>query len=166
MADKEQVIQEKVEQDGLMDFPALYSYAHSIFKEELYGIDEEKYIEKITGNKRDITIEWKATKQLSDYFRIEDKIKFEIKNMTDVEVEIDGAKKKMNKGQITIDIKGIVVKDFDSKWEKSPFTRFTRDVYNKYIIPSRVRDTKEKIKLDIITFKEKIKAFLELSGRR
>lgn len=40
-----------------------------------------------------------------------------------------------------------------------------RDLYNKYIIPKRIDDTRDKLVGDIKTFKEEMKSFLEISGR-
>ena len=97
MAEKDLVLKEKVEHSGLFAFPGLYSYVHSWLKDENYGINEDKYSEKVSGNKRDLLIEWKASKRLSDYFKIEIAVKYEISEMTEVEAEIDGEKKKMNK---------------------------------------------------------------------
>ena len=86
--------------------------------------------------------------------------------MTDVEVEIDKQRKKMNKGKIEMKINGVIVKDPESKWDKTAFYRFLRDVYNKYVIPGRVENIESKIRKTVIDFKEEIKAFLELTGRR
>lgn len=166
MAEKDLTIKEKVESTGLFDFPALYSFAHSWFKEARYGVNEEKYVEKIKGNKKDINIEWKATKDVSDYFKFEHIIKFELRNLSEVEAEINGEKKKMNQGKIEIEISGALIKDKDSKWDTSPFSRFSRDVYNKFIVPSRVNELKNELSDDVRNFKEEIKAFLELTGRR
>ncbi len=166
MAEKEQIIQEKLDYSGIFDFKSFYSYAHSWFIEENYGVVEEKYSEKVSGNSRDILIEWMASKRLSDYFKIEIKIKFEIKDLTDVEVEIDGQRKKMNKGKVKGDIKGLIVKDPDSKWDSTPFSRFMRDTYNKYIIPGRIRSIEGIIGHAVTSFKEELKSFLEISGRR
>ncbi|MBI2452129.1 hypothetical protein HYV50_03565 [Candidatus Pacearchaeota archaeon] len=166
MPDKELVLKEKMEHEGLFDYPGFYAFAHSWLKEQQYGVNEEKYNEKVEGNKRDIEIEWKATRGLSDYFKIEHKIKFDIKNLVDVEVEIDGTKKKMNKGKLSVEISGTLIRDPDSKWETSPFSRFVRDFYNKYIIPSRVNEMKEIVSKDVRELKEKMKMFLDLLGRR
>ncbi len=166
MAEKDLILKEKVEHSGLLDFSALYSFMHSWLKNEQYGVNEDRYSEKVSGNKRDLRIEWKATKDVSDYFRFEQKIEFEISNLTDVEAEIDGEKKKMNKGKVEIKISGNLVKDKDSKWETSPFNRFMRDLYNKYIIPSRVRAFENELSDDVRRLKEEIKAFLELTARR
>jgi len=166
MTDKDLILKEKVAHSGLFDFAGFYSFAHSWFREENYGVNEEKYSEKIKGNSKDIVIEWKATKNLSDYFKIEQNITFEIRKLTDVEVEIDGEKKKMNRGEVEVTIKGVLVRDPDSKWESTPWLRFLRDVYNKYIIPSRVESMELKVKGDVQTFKDELKAYLDLTGKR
>lgn len=166
MAEKTQLFREKIEHSGIFDFKEFYNFAHRWFVEEKYGVVEDKYSEKISGNSRDIEIEWLASKNLSDYFRIEFKIEFGASGLTDVEVEIDGERKKMNKGKIKGEIKATLVKDPENKWESSAFARFMRDVYNKYIIPGRVYSMERKVFEDMKTFKEELKAFLELSGRR
>lgn len=166
MAEKEEVIKEKVEHSGIFNFSEFYSFAHRWLKEEDYGVAEEKYTEKVSGNARDIYFEWKASKQLSDYFKIEIKMKFDISDLVDVEVEIDGKKKKMHKGKVGLEIKGTLVRDPDSKWDTSPFYRFLRDVYNKYLVPKRVENISMKVQSDVKDFKEELKAFLELLGRR
>ncbi len=166
MVEKDLVIKEKVESSGLLDFKGFYSYAHSWFKDEGFGVTEEKYSEKFSGNSKDIDIEWRAIKELSEYFKVEIFSKWEIKDLVDVEVEIDGKTKKMNKGKILLEIKGSVIRDPESKWDASPLLRFSRDFYNKYIIPNRVNDIKEKVILDIKKLKEELKAFLDLTGKR
>lgn len=166
MAEKERLTKEKVERSGLMDFKAFYSFAHSWLREENYDVEEEKYSETVNGNTRDIVIEWKATKTLSDYFKHEIKIKYDVKELSDVEVEIDGKKKKMNKGKILIEITGNLIRDPESKWDITPWYRLLRDFYNKYIVPGRIDSHRGKLTNDVVTLKEEMKAFLELSGKR
>jgi len=166
MVDKDLLAKEKVEHTGLFDFKGLYSYAHSWFKDENYGVNEDKYSEKVKGETKNLTVEWKAVKRLSDYFKIEHAIKFEISDMSEVEVEIDGKRKKMNKGALSIEIKATLIKDPDSKWESPPLYRFWRDVYNKFIIPARVDAMEFKTMSDARKFKDDIKIFLDLAGRR
>ena len=166
MSEKEQVLRERLRHDGLFDFRGTYSFAHDWLKDEKrYGVVEERYNEKVSGNARDLMIEWRAMRKLSDYIKIEIFIRIEITGMTEVEVEIDGEKKKMNKGRVELDIRGALIKDPDSKWDKAPFTRFMRDVYNKYVIPGRIFEMEMRVKNDVIKFKDEVKAFLELSAR-
>lgn len=165
MTDKDQILKEIVEHSGLFDFAGFYAFSHAWFKEEKYGVNERKYSEKVKGNARDIRIEWTTTKRFSDYFKIEMEIVFEVWGMTDVEAEIDGEKKKMNKGLVRAEIKGILVKDYDSKWDTSPQWRFLREIYNKYLIRSRVENMELKVEKDVQEFKDELKAFLDLIGR-
>src|SRR3989344_900134 len=161
MADKDRLTKEKVEHSGLIDFKAFYSFAHSWLEEEGYDVEEEKYSETVAGNSRNISIKWKATKTISDYFKNEMKVEFEVKELVDVEVEIDGKKKKMNKGKVSVDIKGDLVKDPESKWDVTPFYRFLRDLYGKYIIPGRTSSMEGALVGNVIALKEEIKSFLE-----
>ncbi|MCA9485691.1 MAG: hypothetical protein KC506_02505 [Nanoarchaeota archaeon] len=166
MAEKDQILKEELEHSGLFDFKGIYSFLHSWLIESNHDVDEEKYGEKTSGNSRDIDIQWKAQKKMSDYFKAEYKIVFEIKNMTEVEVEIDGKKKNMNKGIIKIKITGTLVMDHSGKWESTPFSRFTRDVYNKFVIPSRISAVSGTISNTVVQLKENAKAFMELSAKR
>lgn len=166
MAEKDLVLKEKLEHSGVFEFPALYSFAHSFFKEGGYGVNEDKYSEKVNNGKRDIEIEWKITKDISDYFKEEYKVKIEIGEMTEVEVEVDTQRKKMNKGKLKIEISGNLIKDKDNKWETSSFNRFIRDVYNKYVVPSRINERSGKVADNVRDFLEQMKKFLELSGKR
>jgi hypothetical protein len=166
MAEKIQVTKEKVENSGIFDFKGLYSYVHSWLREENYDTVEEKYTETVSGNSRNIYFEWTSTKKLSDYFKRELKFKFDIKELVEVEVEIDGKKKKMNKGKVSVEIKGNLIRDPESKWESTPYYRFLRDVYNKYVIPARVDNMESLTFSDVVTLKEELKAYLELTGRR
>jgi hypothetical protein len=174
MVDRERVSKERVEQIGLFDFAGLYRYMHWWLKiKEYYGVTEEKYGERINAKgDKDVDIIWNASKTSdyiggdSTYFRMEQIIKFEIRGMTDVEVEIDGVKKKMQKGRIWIEIKGWVSKDYASKWDRTPFYRWLRYVYNEYIVPGRVEYHVDKVTNDTRDFKEDIKQFLDMVGKR
>jgi len=167
MVEKDQIIKERVDHSGLFNFSELYTFMHTWLKNNLYGVNEEKYSEKVSGNTRDISIEWKATKKISDYFKIEHTIKIDIIGLSDVEVEIDGKKKKMNKGKIAMEIKGVMIKDPKNTWDETvPVYKFMREVYDKYVIPQRILSMADKIESDVRAFKDEIKAYLELTGKR
>ncbi len=166
MAERDLLLKEKVKYSGIFDYPGFYRFAHGWFVDERYGVDEDEYTEKVTGNSKELEIKWTAKKDMSDYFKIEHKIKFKIEGMSDVEVEIDGVKKQLNKGQVEVEIKGNLVSDRKSKWDRSPWFRFWRDVYSKYIVPQRVDELEDRTKDDVKKFKEELKAYLELLGSR
>lgn len=166
MAEKIILLKEVLEHVGIFSFSDFYEYAYRWFKEEDYGVIEEKYSEKVTGNARDITVEWKCSRSLSDYFKIEIAVRMEIIGLTDVEAEIDGKKKKMNRGRMRVEFKGTMIRDPDSKWDASPFYRFLRDIYNKYIIPGHVESQEGRLRDDVKDVKEALKNFLEMQGKQ
>ena len=167
MVEKDQIIKEKLDHAGVFNFSELYTFMHTWLKDNLYGVNEDRYNEKVSGNARDISFEWKAIKKTSDYFKIEHTIRVEIIGLTDVEVEIDGKRKKMNKGKISIEIKGVLIKDPKNNWDETkPFYKFLRELYDKYVIPKRIESMELKIEVDVRTFKDEIKAYLELTGKR
>ncbi|MDO8564231.1 MAG: hypothetical protein Q7R87_04435 [Nanoarchaeota archaeon] len=166
MAEKDILIREKAEYTGVFDYSEAYSYFFEWFKDDKYLVVEEKHNEKIKPDGKEIIIEWKARRELTDYFLLQIDVKFEVKRMVDVEVEIEGKKKKMNKGFFKVELKGILVRDPKSIWETTPLYKFLRDVYNKYIIAGRVDQMEDRVKEDTIAFKEAFKSFLDFSGKR
>ena len=167
MAEKELILREKMDHSGLFNFSDIYTYLYRYLVEEgNFIVKEEKYSEKVSGAAREITVEWVASKPLGDYYAIEFKIKFELTGVTDVDAEIDGKKQKMNKGKIAVDLKGFLIIDPLSKWDPTPTLKFLREVYNKYIIPQRNKDTKMLVVLAVTGFKENLKSILELTGKR
>lgn len=166
MPEREEVIKEKIDHSGIFDFKSFYKFAHSWLYDEGHGVTEEKYSEKISGNSRDILIKWSFIKEMSDYFKADGEIEMEVKNLTDVEVEIDGERKKMNKGKISMEIKSLLIMDPEGKWDQNAFYKFIREIYTKYVVPGRVEHARNSIRKDIISLKEEVKALLELSGRR
>ncbi len=167
MAEKDVIIKEKLKYTGYGDFKDIYNYAHDWLRGELYSVTEDNYGEKVKGNSKELDIAWKASKKLTDYFKVEIDVKWKVLGMEDVEVEIDGKKKKTNKfAEIKIELKGTLIKDHTNQWNKSATIKFFKEIYNKYVIPARTDQMEDKIKDEVIDFKEEMKAFLELSGKR
>lgn len=167
MVERDQIIREKLDNSGIFNFAELYSYMHAWLKNNLYGVNEEKYSEKVSGNARDISFRWIVTRYISDYFKLEHIIEVDVSGLTDVEVEIDGKKKRMNKGKIAMEIKGIIVKDPKNTWDETkPLYKFLRELYDKFIIPGRIKTMEDKVETDVRAFKDEVKAYLELSGKR
>lgn len=167
MVEKDIVVKEKVKYSGLGNFKDAYKYGHDWLKNNGFGVTEDSYSEKISGNSKEIEVVWKAKKKLTDYFQAVIDIKWRILGMTDVEVEIDGKKKSMNKfADLSIEIKGTLEKDYGNQWDTGAFYRFFKDVYNKYVIPARVDEKGNSVTDTAQSFKDEMKAFFELTAKR
>lgn len=167
MAEKDTIYASSVKDTGVFSFSDVYNFCYDWLTEETNLIlTEDKYKEKLSGNAKNINVEWTGIRKITDYFKFEIKIEFEIINLTEVEVVKDDAKTKTNKGQIQIKVKGILVRDYQGKFERTAFKKFLRSIYEKWVIASRIDEYEEKLFKDCDEFLAQVKAFLDLEGKR
>jgi hypothetical protein len=166
--EKETVFSSKVKSSGLLSFKDFYKFCYEWLTDET-GLDiaETKYKEKLSGNSKDIEIDWVGEDKITDYFKFEIKVSFVIKHLTDVEVQQpNNTKIKTNKGDIEINVKGNLIRDYDGKFEKNSTQKFLRGVYEKYVIASRIKQFEAKLAEECGEFLEQAKAYLDLEGKK
>jgi len=103
------------------------------FRDKFYDKFEKRNEEFANpdGSKQ-IEIEFVPWKKYTDYYKSMIKMEMIVKNLREVEVEIEGKKKKMNKGRIEFKMTGYLVVDYESKWNKA-LQYFLRDIFDKFI---------------------------------
>ncbi len=168
MPEKETIFSSSIKHTGLWDFKEFYKFCFDWLKEEtkLDPLAEEKYEEKIVGDKKEVIIKWKGKRKLTDYFRFVMEVKFEIRKMGEVEVMKGNTKVTMNDGQVKMEVKGILERDYDGKFEKTAHRKFTRGIYERWVIPARIDEFEAKVAGDCDKFLDQAKAFLGLEGKR
>jgi hypothetical protein len=166
MAEKDQIIEEKVKHVGIFDFKNTYNFIYEWLRNNEYFVEEKAYTEKITPTGKELEIEWVAFRKISDYFRFVLKFRWLILGMTDVEVNKDGVKVKMNKGSFEVKIIAYLEKDYENRWIATAFSKFLRGLYDKYIIKSRIQQYEDKVAGELTDLVAQIKAYLALEGSR
>jgi len=167
MSEKETVFSSSMKYSGIFSFKDFYKFCYDWLSEETgLGLAEEKYEEKIKGDEKDISIDWSGSKKITDYFKSEIKVSFSVSGLKGVEVTEGGKKIKTNTGGVKIGVKGVLVRDYEGKFETTPFQKFLRGVYEKWVIPSRIEHFEEKIFGDCDDFIEQAKAYLALEGKK
>ncbi len=167
MAEKDTVFSSKMKFEGVFNFKEFYKFCYDWLVDEVQQeVFEQKYSEKISGNTKDIDIEWVGTRKLTDYFRFDTKVTFKILRMAKIEINKDGQKISANQGIAEVKIKGIIVRDYLGKFEKNGTQKFLRAIYERWIIPSRIEEIEEKIIEDCDEFLSQAKAFLDIEGNR
>jgi hypothetical protein len=166
MVEKDKIVTEKIKRVGVFHFKETYQFMYKWLIEEDYWIEEEKYVEEVTGDTKKIEIIWSAHKKISDYFRNDIKLTWTILNMKNVEVEKDGKRVKMNEASFEVKFVGSLVKDYKSTWEKNPMTKFFRGVYDKFIIEGRIEKYEDKLFGDVKDLIQDTKGFLAIEGNR
>lgn len=167
MAEKDKIFSSKVRYEGVMDFKEFYKFCYQWLAEEA-GLEvvEGKYAEKISGDSKNIKVEWTGGKKVTDYFKFQVEVKFEVLNLINIEVVQDGKKIKMNKGSVEINVKGNLIRDYEGKFEKTASQKFMRSIYEKWVIYSRIKEYEGKLMDDCNEFLSQAKAFLDLEGKR
>ncbi len=167
MSEKETIFSSKIKYTGVFSFKDFYKFCYDWLNEELgLGIIEDQYKEKLTGDSKEIKVRWSGSIKLTDYFKFEAEIKMVVTGLTKVEINKDGAKIQMNKGVVEVTMKGILVRDYQGKFETTAFNKFLRSMYEKWIIPSRIEHFEDKIIGDCDEFLSQAKAYLDLEGKR
>jgi len=167
MAEKETVFSSKIKYNGLFSFKDFYKFCFDWLEEETgLTMKETIYNEKISGNSKEVRVEWKGKNDMTDYFRFEIKVEFIALGLSEVEIEHEGAKIKTNKGAAEVKVKGTLVRDYDGKFETSAFNKTLRSMYEKWVIPSRIDEYIAKIAGDCDEFLGQAKAYLDLEGKR
>jgi len=167
MAEKETIFSSKIKYAGIFSFKDFYKFSYDWLNEEA-GLElaENKYTEKIDGASKNINVEWSGGVNLTDYFKFEATINIKAENLKEVEINQGGAKIKTNQGSVEVDIKGILVRDYEGKFETSAFKKFLRSIYEKWVIPSRVEEYGGKISEACDSFLNQAKAYLDLEGKK
>jgi len=167
MAEKDTLFSSKIKYGGIFNFADFYNFCYDWLTQET-GLDvaETKYAEKLSGDSKNIDVEWKGFKKLTDYFKFEVAVKFKIVALTPVEIVKDGKKIKTNKGGVEVSIKGILVRDYAGKFETTAFKKFLRSIYEKWVITSRIEQFEGKIIGDCDEFLSQSKAYLDIEGKR
>lgn len=167
MAEKDKLFSNKLKYDGIFNFESFYNFCYKWLEEETgLNMSEKKYKEKLSGDSKNLEIEWVGNKELTDYFKFEMEVKFNIIGLTKVEISEGSKKIKTNKGSVEISIKGTLIRDYKGKFEKDGFQKFLRGIYEKMVIATRIDQMQGKIISDCDEFLSQAKAYLDLEGKR
>ncbi len=166
MAEKDQVFSGKTKYTGIWDFEGVYRFVYDWFIDKGYKIIEKGYTEKIKPGGKEIEIHWDAKRKISDYFRFVIKSDWLILGMSEVEVQKENAKVKMNKGYIEIKFTAVLEKDYEHRWENSSFLKFLRGVYDRYIIKSRIEAYENKLLDETDEVIAQFKSYLAIEAKQ
>ena len=167
MTERDTIFSSKVKYSGFFSFNDFYDFCYSWLTDEVGLImGENKYSEKLIGDSKEIDIEWRGFKDITDYFRFEIKVNFRVRGLKKVEINQGGTKIETNKGSVEIKVRGILARDYKGKFETSAFNKFLRSIYEKWVIPSRIMEFMGKIAGDCDEFLAQAKAYLDLEGKR
>jgi hypothetical protein len=152
----------KISHKGIFDFKDVYEglkrwLMHSGYGNESKNLHEKSYLERIKGDSKQIESRWTARKEVTGYFANVIEISFQSIGVTDVEIEKDGRKVKLQKGKIDITITGTLLKNKNKGW--SPLMC---SIYENFVIRDRLENYRIGLYSKVYSLHDEIKAILEL----
>lgn len=161
------IYKSKIRYNGIFPFKALYDFCYGYLTDELdLQVAETKYAESGTGSK-EINIEWKGQRKLSEYFQKKITVEFVIYGAKEVDVEEEGQKVTKMQGDLKMKIKGELVKDWRGKFEENPFLRDKlKKLYNNVVLNSEIQKLKGKLFKEFDSFVNETRNFLNAEGER
>jgi hypothetical protein len=164
---KKDVFESKIKSTGPFNFREFYNFCFDWLGDETNLIVvEEKYIEKNSGDSKGIEAAWTAFRKITDYFKYQVSVTWRVIDLHNVEYEKKGKKIKTNFGTVQIKIKGTVFRDYEGKFQDSPFNAFLNKIYEKWVIKSRIEHYEDKLIAECDEFLDQAKAFLAAEAQK
>jgi hypothetical protein len=150
---------------GIFDFEKLYTDVHNWFVNKRYEFHEEDHKTKVpspVGAEEEIKMKcWRKEDEFVKWWII---VHFQVWDKTDVEVMVNGEKKKMVRCRFKATIRPEFEFDYMNKWEESPFLRGLRKFYIKQVIKKRMDVEGDKFEYEFHEIQDLIKQDLEMSA--
>lgn len=164
MAERNLVVDHlKLSYEGLFRTEELYAVISSFFFEKGWDWYEHMNQEQITPNGKQIHLIFEPWKSTTEYHKISVRLKINLIDLKEVEVEHEGKILRLDQGVIRMTVDGYVISDRKNEWNKKPFLWFISILMEKYFFKSHYSQLETWIKRDIDDLHNKIKAYLNVS---
>ena len=125
---------------GVWDMQDLYESLVDWFRGRKYKFHELVYKHKHPspfGVERQYI--WRAERKENDYVQVQYDVYIHTYDAHDVEVVMkDGSKKEFTKGKVWIQLRVLILFDFEKRWDTKVFYKHLKEFYNKYVIRKRL----------------------------
>jgi hypothetical protein len=151
---------------GIFDYPGLLKTAWTWGTRQGYEMHEVKYKHKVPdirgAEQENIFRGWrKVNAYLKVWIRFDTRAEY----LKDVDVIVDGNKKRLTQGKIKIKFSGYLELDYNNKFESSAFLEGLRSFYHKFVIRTTIQNVYEDmLYYRLYKLNHKIKEHLQVEG--
>ncbi len=128
-----------IQYKGIFDMQDLYESIADFFRQKKFKFYEKfQRLRKPGPFGAEILYQFEARRKVEEYYEWVVYVNMETFDLHDIELVLkNGAKKKMSKGRIWIQLHGVCITDYEKMWEKSAFLAQLKSFYNKYVVKKR-----------------------------
>lgn len=149
--------------EGVFNLKELYRLIDKWFKDHGYDKQEIRNWEDVSQNEKQIILEIIPYKKVSDYARLDIRIFMIFSKLTEIDLEKDGIKFKMNKGRAEFYFDAYVVTDYENKWETRPIFYFVKNVLDKWIYRIYTSSYDAEVIRDCTEIENEIRSYLNMN---
>jgi len=118
---------------GVFDARELYKIIDLWYREKAYTKHEIKNYENVYADGKEIEVQKEPYRKISDYAKYVIRTHLFLDGVQEIVVEREGARVRMNKGNIKIILTGYLEYDYEHRWEKKPLFYFLRAVFDQFV---------------------------------
>ncbi len=152
----------KLGYEGLFNATELYNLISEWFYDKGWDWYEKMNQELVTPQGKQIRLILEPWKSSSEFYKISMRIKLNMHDVKEVEVENNSQKLRLNHGVIRITFDGYVSWDRQEVWTKKPFYWFLGVLFQKYFFKQHYAKFEAWITSDVDDLHQKIKTYLNV----
>ncbi len=165
--EKKEVYESKLKNDGVVNFGDIYNFCFDWLSNEANLIVAEvSYVEKTTGNLKNVEATWNAFRKITDYIKYNIEVVWRVQKLKEIEYQKDGKTYKTHMGSVQIKVNGYMTKDYEGKYETSQFRSFLGKVYKKWLMKATIEEYEDRLRDFCDEFIDQTKAFMDLEAQK
>jgi len=149
--------------EGVFSIKDLYKTIDTWFKDRGYDKQEVKNWEDVSENEKQIVLEIIPYKKVSDYARIDIRVFMIFSRLSEIDIERNGIRSKMNKGRAEFYFDAYVVTDYENKWQTRPIFFFIKNIIEKFIYRAYTTNYDSEAIRDCTDIENEIRSFLNMN---
>ena len=165
MAETRLLIDEKkLTYSGLIPVQGVYTVVKTFLQENDYDPFDSRNEEQVFEDGKQIILEIKGEKKLSEFARINWETKFYFTNLQEMFVEREGKKLRLHQGKVVFQTDVFLLTDYEQTFEQNAFQHFLRILIDKYVFKSYMNRNVDLVMKHYKQFEEKIKRYLNMEA--
>ena len=158
MGEKEKFNVQKLSYEGIFKYKEIINLINDFGSDKSYEFVEVSHTESVKKTGKNVFLELGLKKRLSDYAKLNIKIKIEFINLSEKIVD----KKKYQVGKVIFEFEGLMETDYEKKWESKPSFWLIRHLFEKYVFDSHLSILKKEAISDIDHLVKNLKAYFNM----
>lgn len=162
MVERRRAIQKSVKYEGVFDSKELFRLITDWELSKGFDLDEKKVEEYFRNGKK--TVNWvsEAPNKITDYVNTLMSVFVGYTDLKDKTIEVNGKRRNLKEGKVSINITGWIETDYEKKWEGSAWKWFIRMLAEKFLLRERIEEGESEIKRQVNELYDLISKFFNI----